>query len=73
MDEEVFSQKNRELQILQNRIKTLLQENEKQLESLKKAQETHRLQVFFLWYSLPVSVLNNSSMYECIHYFKIGP
>ncbi|XP_057252476.1 kinesin-like protein KIF27 [Pezoporus wallicus] len=44
MDEEVFSQKNCELQILQNRIKTLLQENEEQLESLKEAQETHRLQ-----------------------------
>ncbi|XP_030326866.1 kinesin-like protein KIF27 isoform X2 [Strigops habroptila] len=44
MDEEVFSQKNRELQILQNRVKTLLQENEEQLESLKEAQETHRLQ-----------------------------
>ncbi|XP_065519403.1 kinesin-like protein KIF27 isoform X2 [Lathamus discolor] len=44
MDEEVFSQKNTELQILQNQIKTLLQENEEQLESLKEAQETHRLQ-----------------------------
>ncbi|NWY53707.1 KIF27 protein, partial [Chionis minor] len=44
MDEEVFSQKDHELQILQNQIKTLLQENEEQLESLKEAQETQRLQ-----------------------------
>ncbi|XP_008937273.1 PREDICTED: kinesin-like protein KIF27, partial [Merops nubicus] len=44
MDEEVFSQKNHELQTLQNQIKTLLQENEEHLESLKEAQETHRLQ-----------------------------
>ncbi|KAM9586578.1 kinesin-like protein KIF27 isoform 2-T3 [Morphnus guianensis] len=44
MDEEVFSRKDHELQILQNQIKTLLQENEEQLESLKEAQETHRLQ-----------------------------
>ncbi|KAM6329283.1 LOW QUALITY PROTEIN: kinesin-like protein KIF27 [Alca torda] len=44
MDEEVFSQKDHELQILQNQIKTLLQENEEHLESLKEAQETHRLQ-----------------------------
>ncbi|KAF1569146.1 Kinesin-like protein KIF27, partial [Eudyptes schlegeli] len=44
MDEEVFSQKDHELQILQNQIKTLLQENEEQLESLKEAEETHRLQ-----------------------------
>ncbi|KAM6034749.1 kinesin-like protein KIF27 isoform 3-T6 [Theristicus caerulescens] len=44
MDEEVFSQKDHELQILQNQIKSLLQENEEQLESLKEAQETHRLQ-----------------------------
>uniref|UniRef100_A0A8C6NE03 Uncharacterized protein n=1 Tax=Melopsittacus undulatus TaxID=13146 RepID=A0A8C6NE03_MELUD len=44
MDEEVFSQKNHELQKLQNQIKTLLHENEEQLESLKEAQETHRLQ-----------------------------
>ncbi|XP_009585168.1 PREDICTED: kinesin-like protein KIF27 [Fulmarus glacialis] len=44
MDEEVFSQKDHELQILQNQIKTLLQENEEQLESLKEAQETLRLQ-----------------------------
>ncbi|NXL99365.1 KIF27 protein, partial [Tyrannus savana] len=43
-DEKVFSQKDREMQILQNQIKTLLQENEEQLESLKEAQETHRLQ-----------------------------
>ncbi|NXH17070.1 KIF27 protein, partial [Bucco capensis] len=43
-DEEVFSQKDHELQILQNQIKTLVQENEEQLESLKEAQETHRLQ-----------------------------
>ncbi|XP_027736181.1 kinesin-like protein KIF27 isoform X6 [Empidonax traillii] len=45
MDEEVFSQKDREVETLQNQIKTLLQENEEQLESLKEAQETHRLQV----------------------------
>ncbi|KAF1405532.1 Kinesin-like protein KIF27, partial [Spheniscus magellanicus] len=44
MDEEVFSQKDHELQILQSQIKTLLRENEEQLESLKEAQETHRLQ-----------------------------
>uniref|UniRef100_A0A8C0FI77 Kinesin-like protein KIF27 n=1 Tax=Bubo bubo TaxID=30461 RepID=A0A8C0FI77_BUBBB len=44
MDKEVFSQKDHELQMLQNQIKTLLQENEEQLESLKEAQETHRLQ-----------------------------
>ncbi|NXW83937.1 KIF27 protein, partial [Alopecoenas beccarii] len=44
MDEEVFSQKDHELQILQNQIKTLLQENKEQLESLKEAQEIHRLQ-----------------------------
>ncbi|NXL54129.1 KIF27 protein, partial [Podilymbus podiceps] len=44
MDEEVFSQKDHELQKLQNQIKTLLQKNEDQLESLKEAQETHRLQ-----------------------------
>ncbi|XP_029861642.1 kinesin-like protein KIF27 isoform X3 [Aquila chrysaetos chrysaetos] len=44
MDEEVFSQKDHELQILQNQIKTLLQENEEQLESLKEAQETRRVQ-----------------------------
>ncbi|NXG92458.1 KIF27 protein, partial [Stercorarius parasiticus] len=44
MDEELFSQKDHELQILQNQIKTLLQENEEHLESLKEAQETHRLQ-----------------------------
>ncbi|XP_071437170.1 kinesin-like protein KIF27 isoform X2 [Pithys albifrons albifrons] len=44
VDEEVFSQKNREVQIMQNQIKTLLQKNEEQLESLKEAQETHRLQ-----------------------------
>ncbi|XP_071887529.1 kinesin-like protein KIF27 isoform X1 [Anas platyrhynchos] len=44
MDEEVFSQKDHELKILQNQIKTLIQENEEQLESLKKAEEIHRLQ-----------------------------
>ncbi|XP_071887533.1 kinesin-like protein KIF27 isoform X5 [Anas platyrhynchos] len=46
MDEEVFSQKDHELKILQNQIKTLIQENEEQLESLKKAEEIHRLQVY---------------------------
>ncbi|XP_074022953.1 kinesin-like protein KIF27 [Numenius arquata] len=44
MDEEVFSQKDHELLILQNQIKTLIQENEEQLASLKEAQETHRSQ-----------------------------
>ncbi|NWU86328.1 KIF27 protein, partial [Onychorhynchus coronatus] len=44
IDEEVLSQKDHEVQTLQNQIKTLLQENEEQLESLKEAQETHRLQ-----------------------------
>ncbi|PKU46361.1 kinesin-like protein kif27 [Limosa lapponica baueri] len=44
MDEEVFSQKDHELLILQNQIKTLIQENEEQLASLREAQETHRLQ-----------------------------
>ncbi|KFV69355.1 Kinesin-like KIF27, partial [Dryobates pubescens] len=44
MDEEVFSQKDHELQVLQNQIKTLLQENEEHLQSLKEAQETKRLQ-----------------------------
>lgn len=61
MDEEVFSQKDHELQILQNQIKTLLQENKEQLESLKEAQEIHRLQVFFLWYTLHISILNRLS------------
>ncbi|XP_063277908.1 kinesin-like protein KIF27 isoform X2 [Prinia subflava] len=44
MDEELFSQKNREVQTLQNQIKTLLQEKEEQQEFLKDAQETQRLQ-----------------------------
>ncbi|NXH42751.1 KIF27 protein, partial [Dicaeum eximium] len=44
MDEELFSQKNQEVQILQNQIKTLLQEKEEQQEFLKEAQETQRLQ-----------------------------
>ncbi|XP_062456116.1 kinesin-like protein KIF27 isoform X2 [Rhea pennata] len=44
MDEEIFSQKDHELKVLQNQIKTLLQENEEHLESLKEAQETNRLQ-----------------------------
>ncbi|NWT13373.1 KIF27 protein, partial [Vireo altiloquus] len=44
MDEELFSQKNHEVQILQNQIKTLLQEKEEQQEFLKDAQETQRLQ-----------------------------
>ncbi|XP_023799360.1 kinesin-like protein KIF27 isoform X1 [Cyanistes caeruleus] len=43
-DEELFSQKNHEVQILQNQIKTLLQEKEEQQEFLKEAQETQRLQ-----------------------------
>ncbi|KAL9821081.1 kinesin-like protein KIF27 isoform 2-T2 [Geothlypis trichas] len=45
MDEELFSQKNHEVQILQNQIKTLLQEKKEQQELLKEAQETQRLQV----------------------------
>ncbi|XP_025944242.1 kinesin-like protein KIF27 isoform X1 [Apteryx rowi] len=44
MDEEVFSQKDLKLKVLQNQIKTLIQENEEQVESLKEAQETNRLQ-----------------------------
>ncbi|NXT03159.1 KIF27 protein, partial [Jacana jacana] len=44
MDEEVLSQKDHELQTLQNQIKMLLQESKEQLESLKEAQETHRFQ-----------------------------
>lgn len=61
MDEEVFSQKDHELKILQNQIKTLIQENEEQLESLKKAEETHRLQVFFLWHILHIFISNHPS------------
>ncbi|XP_064258916.1 kinesin-like protein KIF27 [Passer domesticus] len=45
MDEELFSQKNHEMQILQNQIKTLLQEKKEQQEFLKEAQETQRLQI----------------------------
>lgn len=44
MDEELFSQKDHELMMLQNQIKALIQENEEHLESLKKAEETQRLQ-----------------------------
>lgn len=44
MDEELFSQKNHEVQILQNQIKALLQEKKELQESLKEAQETQRLQ-----------------------------
>ncbi|XP_016160696.1 PREDICTED: kinesin-like protein KIF27 isoform X2 [Ficedula albicollis] len=44
MDEELFSQKNHEVQILQNQIKTLLQEKKELQEFLKEAQETQRLQ-----------------------------
>ncbi|XP_015704687.1 kinesin-like protein KIF27 isoform X3 [Coturnix japonica] len=44
MDEEVFSQKDHELMMLQKQIKALIQENEEHLESLKKAEETQRLQ-----------------------------
>ncbi|XP_059729922.1 kinesin-like protein KIF27 isoform X3 [Haemorhous mexicanus] len=44
MDEELFSQKNHEIQVLQNQIKTLLQEKREQQEFLKEAQETQRLQ-----------------------------
>ncbi|XP_054141787.1 kinesin-like protein KIF27 [Melozone crissalis] len=45
MDEELFSQKNHEVQVLQNQIKTLLQEKKEQQELLKEAQETQRLQI----------------------------
>ncbi|XP_059729921.1 kinesin-like protein KIF27 isoform X2 [Haemorhous mexicanus] len=45
MDEELFSQKNHEIQVLQNQIKTLLQEKREQQEFLKEAQETQRLQI----------------------------
>ncbi|POI26855.1 hypothetical protein CIB84_009397 [Bambusicola thoracicus] len=45
MDEELFSQKDHELMMLQNQIKALIQENEEHLESLKKAEETQRLQL----------------------------
>ncbi|NXA00792.1 KIF27 protein, partial [Nesospiza acunhae] len=45
MDEELFSQKNHEVQTLQNQIKTLLQEKKEQQELLKEAQETQRLQI----------------------------
>ncbi|XP_056369120.1 kinesin-like protein KIF27 isoform X2 [Oenanthe melanoleuca] len=44
MDEELFSQKNHEVQILQNQIKTLLHEKRELQEFLKEAQETQRLQ-----------------------------
>ncbi|NWY04220.1 KIF27 protein, partial [Nothoprocta ornata] len=44
MDEEVFSQKDQELKVLQNQIKTLIQENEEQVDSLTEAQETNKLQ-----------------------------
>ncbi|XP_069736257.1 kinesin-like protein KIF27 isoform X2 [Phaenicophaeus curvirostris] len=43
-DEELLIQKDYELQILRNQIKTLLQKNEEQLKSLTEAQDTHRLQ-----------------------------
>uniref|UniRef100_A0A8C9MND6 Kinesin family member 27 n=1 Tax=Serinus canaria TaxID=9135 RepID=A0A8C9MND6_SERCA len=45
MDEELFSQKNHEIQVLQNQIKTLLQEKREQQEFLKEAQEIQRLQI----------------------------
>ncbi|XP_068032636.1 kinesin-like protein KIF27 isoform X2 [Anomalospiza imberbis] len=44
MDAELFSQKNHEVQIMQNQIKALLQEKKEQQEFLKEAQETQRLQ-----------------------------
>ncbi|NXB77699.1 KIF27 protein, partial [Donacobius atricapilla] len=44
MDEELLSQKNHEVQIMQNQLKTLLQEKEEQQEFLKEAQEIQRLQ-----------------------------
>ncbi|XP_074809288.1 kinesin-like protein KIF27 isoform X2 [Natator depressus] len=43
-DEEVFSQKELELKVLQDQILTLIQENQEHLESLKEAQETNKLQ-----------------------------
>ncbi|XP_009993777.1 PREDICTED: kinesin-like protein KIF27 [Chaetura pelagica] len=45
MDEEVFSLKNQEPHTLQDQRKTLLQENEELLESLKEARETRKLQI----------------------------
>ncbi|OXB62504.1 hypothetical protein ASZ78_008142 [Callipepla squamata] len=47
-NEEIFSQKDCELMILQSQIKALTQENKEHLESLKKVEETQRIQVFFL-------------------------
>ncbi|NXA36712.1 KIF27 protein, partial [Eudromia elegans] len=44
LDGEIFSQKNQELKVLQNQIKTLIQENEEQLDSLKEAQEINKIQ-----------------------------
>ncbi|XP_032941998.1 kinesin-like protein KIF27 isoform X2 [Catharus ustulatus] len=44
MDEELFSQKNHEVQTLQNQKKTLIQEKKELQEFLKEAQETQRLQ-----------------------------
>ncbi|XP_043403255.1 kinesin-like protein KIF27 isoform X2 [Chelonia mydas] len=43
-DEEVFSQKELELKVLQDQILTLIQENQEHMESLKEAQETNKLQ-----------------------------
>uniref|UniRef100_A0A8C5F0N1 Kinesin family member 27 n=1 Tax=Gopherus evgoodei TaxID=1825980 RepID=A0A8C5F0N1_9SAUR len=43
-DEEVFSQKELELKVLQDQILTLIQENQEHLESFKEAQETNKLQ-----------------------------
>lgn len=60
MDEELFSQKNHEVHILQNQIKTLLQEKKELQEFLKEAQETQRLQVFF-HQCMYLSVLNHPS------------
>ncbi|OXB80128.1 UNVERIFIED_CONTAM: hypothetical protein H355_006960 [Colinus virginianus] len=44
-NEEIFSQKDCELMILQSQIKALIQENKEHLVSLKKVEETQRLQL----------------------------
>lgn len=72
MDEELFSQKNHEVQILQNQIKTLLQEKEEQQEFLKEAEETQRLQVFFLWYTFictEASFYHVNALNRCLRIF----
>ncbi|XP_065601717.1 kinesin-like protein KIF27 [Cyrtonyx montezumae] len=44
-NEEIFSQQDHELMILQSQIKALIQEKKEHLESLKKVEETQRLQI----------------------------